>query len=446
MTNIVANVDFNKETGRIKKALHASNVAPQLSDRNIYDFTPRFKEMNFYASRTHDWALWNPGQRMIDTHFIFPLFKEDPKDPTHYFFDSSDEMIQMCLNTGTKVFYRLGTSIEHTGGRHFNAVAPTDFEKYAEILAGIVRHYNHGWANGFHHNIEYWEVWCEPDGTTSMWDRGFDGYIPFFITVFKRLKQEFPEIKVGGPALCWFNKDCMDKFCIACKDAQIEPDFLSWHCYTADAVDLIRQPAHARKILNRHGFPNTEISINEWHYLLSWQGLHYNVTPDLYRHAIHGPAGMSGIESAAFNLAVLCGWQETPLDSAYYYGGNIDGSWGFRTQNLDMNKNFYSMKMFGTLIADFPKKCFSESKCNTVFTLAGKSEDGKRCALLISDYRGCSRTLDIEINGMEDRKLEVYALDDNHDFTHFNATYLHGNILTLAKERCSSSAYLLVFE
>ena len=57
-----------------------------------------------------------------------------------------------------------------------------------------------------------------------------------------------------------------------------------------------------------------------------------------------------------------------------------------------------------------------------------------------------SRTLDIEINGMEDRKLEVYALDDNHDFTHFNETYLHGNILTLEKERCSSSAYLLVFE
>lgn len=446
MNNIVANVDFSRETGKIRRELHSSNTAPRLSTRGIYDFTPRYREMHFTASRTHDWALWNPGQRMIDTHFIFPLFKEDPQDPTNYFFDSSDEMIQMCIDAGSRIFYRLGTSIEHSGKRHFNALAPADFEKYAEILAGIVRHYNCGWANGFHHNIEYWEIWNEPDMGPLMWDKTLDDYIRFFVTVFKRLKREFPEIKVGGPALCLWKEDFFEKLCTACTEAGIVPDFVSWHCYTSNARDLIAQPVRAREFMDKHGFAKTELCINEWHYLLTWEGLSASVTPDLYRHSVEGPSGLFSVDSATFNLAVLSGWQETPLDSAFYYGANIDSVWGFRSHDMDMNKNFYSMKMFGTMITQFPTKCFSESRSGTIYTLAGKSADGQRYSLLLTAYQDCGNTIDIEVNGADGRQVEVYALDGTHDFTHYHDFYRHGNVLTIEKPRCASSAYMIVFE
>ena len=111
---VSAEADFNQVTGTFNKAQHSTNTAPNLSNRGISDFTENFKSMNFEYSRTHDWPLWNAGQRVIDTHFVFPLMHLDPTDPKNYYFAPSDEMIQKTQEAGCKVFYRLGTSIEHS--------------------------------------------------------------------------------------------------------------------------------------------------------------------------------------------------------------------------------------------------------------------------------------------------------------------------------------------
>jgi len=42
-------------------------------------------------------------------------------------------------------------------------VPPKDFNKWARICVNIIRHYNDGWAGGYHWGIKYWEVWNEPD-------------------------------------------------------------------------------------------------------------------------------------------------------------------------------------------------------------------------------------------------------------------------------------------
>ena len=90
-----AEVDFSTVTGKFNKALHSTNTAPNLSNRGIRDITEIFKSMNFEYSRTHDWALWNNGQRVVDTHFVFPLMHLDPADPKNYYFDPTDEMIRI---------------------------------------------------------------------------------------------------------------------------------------------------------------------------------------------------------------------------------------------------------------------------------------------------------------------------------------------------------------
>ena len=201
---VIASADFSRESGRIRKSLHGSNAVPRMSNRNIYNFGPMYADMKFTASRTHDWALWNPGQRIIDTHFLFPLPKADPADPANYYFDATDEYFAQCAEFGTEVFYRLGTSIEHTKGKHFTALMPEDFDRYAEVLAGIGRHYTRWWADGFHYDIRYWEIWNEADLGPQMWSGTLAQFEEFFAIVLKRLKSEFPELKIGGPAYCWF--------------------------------------------------------------------------------------------------------------------------------------------------------------------------------------------------------------------------------------------------
>ena len=89
-------VDFSRITGKINRKQHGSNFTPPLYPRTIVHCDEECRAMHFAASRTHDWALVNPGQRVIDTHFIFPLLKLDPADPSNYYFKATDAIIKIC--------------------------------------------------------------------------------------------------------------------------------------------------------------------------------------------------------------------------------------------------------------------------------------------------------------------------------------------------------------
>ncbi len=441
-----ATADFTKSAGVLKKRIHGSNAAPNLASRGYIDFAENYKKMHFTQSRTHDWPLWNPGQRMIDTHFIFPLMKLDPKDPSNYYFDSTDEIIRICQDAGSKIYYRLGTSIEHSGSRHFNTFPPEDFEKYAEVLAGIVRHYTRGWANGFRYDIPDWEIWNEATNGPTMWCGTQAEFERFFTIVLKRLKSEFPELRVGGPAYCSFNPESLGSLLKACRKAGTEPDFLSWHNYSADEKNMIAEPAAARKLADSLGFPKIELHITEWHYFeTTWSSLAHHVTEDGFRSAMTGPEGLQGIDSAAFNLAVLTGWQDSPLDAACYYGAGIDSTWGFRDFTYILNKNYFSMRMFGDLNFHFSKRIRAKSACGSVYVLGAVSDDGKTGRLLVSDYRGEEPVLSIRVDGMENADVSAVILDSVHDMTPTPALW-RGGVLTLAKNSPGSAAFAVTFE
>ena len=110
-------VDLAKETGAINPALHSSGLAPRSYPRAIQNDDEAVKSMNFTYARTHDWALVNSGQRVVDYQYVFPLFDLDAKDPKNYCFEPTDHLLGLARNVGLKIFYRLGTSIEHTGER-----------------------------------------------------------------------------------------------------------------------------------------------------------------------------------------------------------------------------------------------------------------------------------------------------------------------------------------
>ena len=42
-------------------------------------------------------------------------------------------------------------------------VDPGDHNKFADLCAGMIKHYDKGWANGVRYNVEYYEIWNEPN-------------------------------------------------------------------------------------------------------------------------------------------------------------------------------------------------------------------------------------------------------------------------------------------
>jgi hypothetical protein len=210
---------------------------------------------------------------------------------------------------------------------------------------------------------------------------------------------------------------------------------------------LAQQPGRVREILDKYGFTETETCINEWHYLISWDGVQSSASYDMRMRAVNGPCGLHGIDSGCFNLAILTAWHDAPLDTAYYYGANLDSVWGFREDNRKENKNSFSMKMMGRMFYEAEDRVATENyqHVQTVYILAARAKDGNGGRLIVSDYRGASETIEIEVEGMEGTQVSATVMDAVHDSYPANVIW-DGKKLTLVKNTTGSSAFYVTFK
>ena len=460
--------DFGTETGRIRPELHSSGIGPTVCSQTKQDLED-VKAMGFALARTHDWALINSNQRVCDYFHIFPLMHLDAKDPKNYVFGPTDYLLKRTREeAGLGVFYRLGTSIEHSGKKvHFNSVIPADFDKMAEIFAATVRHYNRGWANGFHWGIKYWEIWNEPEGMQDMWcpPEGIEGlegeqlaakrlemrgkFVKFYVTVLKRLKSEFgDEIKVGGPALQDYRVEWLKDILQGCKDAGVAPDFISWHGYANDPRRYREQAEKGRQLCDGYGFANCELIINEWHYFgygdYDWNDMQRCSDPKVKARIWTGPRSHNGIHSACYTLAALAEMQRSKLSQAYFYGCRHTGAWGFKDENQNKYKVFYGLKMFGDLIKGAPAMCACDSD-ETYTMLAVKGAEGRK-SLLVVDYGGTTHDISVKVDGVKPgARVSCTVLDWTHDLEPHPATFKDG-VLSLRKNDSYSAAFVVTFE
>lgn len=459
-------VDFSENTVPVRRALHSSGYAPKITSGT--GLSEQIKQLNFEYLRTHDLALIDSGQRIVDTHFIFPLMHLDAGNPSNYYFAATDYLLKLARGIGYKIFYRLGTSIEHSGPKvHFNTLIPEDFDKMAEVFAGIIRHYNKGWGNGFNWGIDYWEIWNEPDGMNNMWclpdGDGGAGKTPkeiradaarrtakrrelfaeFFVKCIKRIKSEFPDVKVGGPALCNYKADYFRYLLTACKKAGVAPDFISWHYYGRDPDTVMKWADNARALCDEMGFKDCELIINEWHYLgsYSWGGLRSR-NPAMRKKVWQGPASHNGIDSSCFTLSTLARFQTSRYSQAYFYGCRHTGAWGYMDGNFDKYKVWYALEWFGSIMDRCTMLCKSSSS-GTVTTLGAKSADGKKGWLLVSDYCGKAEVLNVNVQGVE--KIDsAKVLDFKRNSEPVDVKFENG-VLELKKKTPGSAAFLVEF-
>ena len=428
--------DFTSPHGTLKLGLYGVNGGPKLNIQTIDNFNDNFKKLRLTYSRLHDIPLTNNGLRLVDTHLIFGNWNDDPSNPDNYFFDATDDYLMNLKSLGTDIVYRLGPSIDHSLHTYFRR--PKDFEKFAEICAGIVRHVNCGWGNGHHLDIRYWEIWNEPNIGNRMWDGTMEDYYRLYVTVAKRLKSEFPDIKVGGGSFGALRPVWTMPFMYHCLKEKAPMDFFSWHRYGRTPDMFVSEPFAARRILDAYGFKHTELHLNEWHYAPGdWNAR----DPNFRRWLDESPEGMMGRDSAAFNLCTLIRWQDSPLDMSNYYMA-CSSSFGFRHVYGNLNKNYFGYLAFAKM-QDCPNLVATTTTDKDICVMAGHDGNGN-AAVIVSAFKHDEIELTIRLDGVAAPKnLNAKLIDTDNDLEDV-AVKANGNAITLKKQP-GSAVFLLTF-
>jgi len=427
----VLSADFSVHTGTIRP-LHGINKGP-LAPGGIFDTIKEQKELGIPFTRLHDCGWPNPY--VVDHHAVFPDTNADPTRPESYDFRLTDEYIEAVRKTGAEPIYRLGESIEHTTVKRY-VHPPADSEKWAAVCIGIIRHYNAGWANGFHYNIRYWEIWNEPENRPAMWSGTDDDYLRLYRTAATAIKREFPTVKVGGPSLgasgSFVNGEFRPtefaaNFLAMCRKDNVPLNFFSWHCYTADPAELSARVRAIRRLLDAAGFTETENHLNEWNYLPgnTWEPGGKSATPTARQRWYEEMAGVLG---AAFVAASLLELQDAPVDVGCFYHGEL-GPFGIFTEQGVPRKVYQALRAFQGLM-ETPRRVGTHgATAGKLACVAGLSADGREASVLVSNFADPRSEIALRWKGFTwtgGVTAEIHIVDAGNDFSKVRTERLSG--------------------
>ena len=422
MQNVV--FDFQKKIGKFKPMNAVNNGPIKNADgaQGANNFIA-YKDAQIPYARTHDSAHCPDfgGPHIVDISKVFPDFNKNPYEPSSYDFELTDYYLEAIVSSGTKVFYRLGESIEHTK-KKYNVIVPADYYKWAVICEHIIRHYNEGWHYGFHYGIEYWEIWNEPDNDNNpnatdccfagnTWSGTYAEFFDFYKVVATHLKSRFPNLKIGGPALAWYkNTKFIEGFFNAMtKGERVPLDFFSWHSYSQDPSTVAQRAEFFREILDQYGYTETESVLDEWNFLRGWSGQSY----------IDGVRGVISERGAAFVAAAMIYGQNSSVDMMMYYDARpsqFNGLFDFYT--YDTLKSYHVIKMFSEFVR-LHDQTYVESDDAEIVTMCGSK--GEKCLAMLTYYPRQNdwpvqvdakiKTVNIKLKNTVSEKFKVYVID-----------------------------------
>ena len=410
-------VDPGKKLGTIKP-MNAVNNGPIVSTRGIGNLE-LYQAAKIPYARNHDASACSNygGEHTVDVHAIFPDFSKDPDDPSSYDFAPTDRYLKQIGQGGAKVFYRLGSKIEHSPEKYGTRV-PADFKKWAVICEHIIRHYNEGWANGYRMNIEYWEIWNEydltkrPKGTLASptWQGTDEQFFEFYTVAATHLKKCFPHLKIGGPAAStWKTVEPFLKG-ITANGRRPPLDFFSWHLYTRYPANIGKCSRLVREQLDRYGYPKAESILNEWNYVRSWNGEKF----------IYSMRTVQGIKGAAFAAAGMISGQSAPVDMLMYYDARPSNWNGIFDRLYSPLKTYYVFKCWAKL-AELGTVVDVDIHGKIGLFALGAEKDGK-IGVLLSRYFEEDKLpgrlpVTISLKDGDLRGAKLYLLDETHDLT-----------------------------
>ncbi len=393
------NVDFSEKKGKIKP-MHGVGHPP-FAGLN-FDMFQHLTDAGIPFSRLHDIGGPYGGNKFVDIPNLFRNFDADPYDPASYDFTFTDLLISALVKYNVEPFFRLGVTIENQAEiKAYRIFPPKDFKKWAIICEHVIRHYTEGWADGFHYNIRYWEIWNEPENSeviekNQMWMGTKEQFYELYNVASKHLKACFPHLKIGGYGSCGFYSikdtfleiaastprtdyfiEFLDGFLAYIKENDCPLDFFSWHNYDNIANGAV-YAHYIRKRLDEAGFTETESTCDEWNCYARYRGT-----------ALH--ASLVG--------GMMLAFQDTPLDSAMFYdarfGTSIFGSL-FNPLTREPFPAYYAFTAFNRLY-QLGNQCVLSLDTEGIYAVAAK--DGKKGCIVISNPTDSDLPLSISMEG-----------------------------------------------
>ncbi len=420
-------IDPSVTVGTIKP-MNAVNNGPKYTDNADQNLTnlPAFKAANIPYARVHDASICYDygGEHTVDIHNIFPDFSADPYSPEAYDFTLTDMYLDHIELAGAEPFYRLGSKIEHWP-KHYGILPPADPHKWAVVCEHIIMHMNEGWADGRYRGIKYWEIWNEPDFNDKCWLGTPEEFYELFAVTAKHLKSRFPELKIGGPAVCGFNEKWLRPFFEKMRSENVPMDFYSWHCYGSCVADFTDDARRHRALLDEFGYTEAESILDEWNYVRGWSG-------EEWKNSLQTELSMKG---AAMISAVMAACQREAVDMLMYYDARINSTMNglFSFGTLEPLKGCHALSAWGELLAA-GDECKTECDVPDIYAAAAV-KDGKAVTVVTyytDDEAALPRSFTVELPGDELRTVSL--LDESRDMTPYLSIAPDGGRFTLTMQ------------
>ena len=412
-------LDF-KNTAGVVKYMNAVNNGPMAPNVRVSKTNfDSYKAAGISYARNHDASFYTGygGEHTVDVHRIFKNFDADENELGSYIFEPTDGYLKNIVAAGTKIFYRLGASIEHT--YKYGTRPPKDTLKWARICEHIIKHYNEGWADGYNMDIEYWEIWNEPDcynadGSNPCWQGTPEEFIEFYCSVAKYLKETFPKLKIGGPAFMsvWCSREFAENFLKRVRELNVPLDFFSFHWYGNKVENIEETIIDVKSLLKKYGLDDTELILNEWNYIRGW-------VEEEWEYSIKTEKSLKG---ASFVSAAMMVSQATGLDMLMYYDARpctMNGM--FHSDTFKPLKPYYTFYMFKELL-ELGVYVKTDYNKNNIYSCA--ATNGEKHAIMLTyfndDDNAVSKQVVLECTSpAQGKKIKVqcYLLDENNDMT-----------------------------
>ena len=431
---IKINVDFEKKLGRIRP-MHGVGQPP--TDGLDDELMHYISDAGIPYSRLHDVQGGFGGNLFVDIPNIFRDFDADETDEASYDFVFTDWLIGKLYEHKCEPIYRLGVTIENYHFmKAYRIFPPKDPAKWARICEHIIKHYNEGWADGFHYGIKYWEIWNEPDNgrddtENQMWHGTPQEFYELYTVAAKHLKSVFGDkIKVGGYATCGFRHIFSDpeKFGIKfeksddkvyagdrsanflrffegfftyIKEKNAPIDFFSWHSYLT-VEKTVAAAEYLDRRLNELGYGGIETQLNEWNNVCEDRS-----DPLMIQESARKENG-TGL-AAAKTAAMMCAMQKTKTELLCYYDARIGvSSYAGMFNPLTMKPFplYYAFAAFNELYRLGNEVECSYNSTDGFFALAAEG-NGKKAVMLANTSGHDFETVTDLPEGMS-----VYIVDD----------------------------------